>query len=359
MKKIGIITILAVLLLAACGRKADTAGRAEKFHNEVVIKTTPVKDQGRSPLCWLYAMLATIESDRLMLGDSVCLSPDYLARLWLQTQARTYYLTRGQRSLSLRGMAPMTLRLLNDYGAEPYDSYHPYEAVNYNVLCRTMKSVARASASIGQLDSQVSDILDRKIGYLPRSLFMLGMGYTPRQFAESVCLPGDYVSLTSFTHHPFGEAFVLESPDNLTGEQFLNVPIDTLIASITRALRRGHAVCWEGDISEPGFRFDKGVAVLQGELQSASQDAQTPVTQQMRQRAFERFLTTDDHCMELCGLARDRRGRRFVIAKNSWGKHNPYGGYMYLSYDYVKLKTMAVVMKRSSLSSFLSQELEN
>lgn len=324
------------LILVSCSRHEPTQPYA--FHNDVLLKTTPVKDQGQSELCWDYAMLATIETERLQLGDSVNLSPDYLARLWLQDQARTYYLTRGTNKVSLRGMMPMTLHLMDRYGIEPFDSYHPFEDISYIALTKASMQVARASTSLRMLDNRLGDVLDKQIGYLPPTLFMLGMGYTPRQFAQSVYLPGDYVALTSFTHHPFGKPFVLESPDNRMFDRFYNIPIDKLMRTIIDALHHGHPVCWEGDISEPGFDFHKGIATL-------SDEDHTP-TQQERQRAFEQFRTTDDHCMELCGLAHDDQGRLFFIAKNSWGTRNPYAGFMYLSYNYVRMKTIAVMVSQ-------------
>lgn len=336
MKEKLFLVLAVVLLLSSCEQKKHSA-QVLQFHNDVVLKTTPVKDQGESPLCWDYAMLATIETDRLMLGDSVNLSHDYLARLWLQDEARNYYLTQGEHKISLNGMATMTLRLMSKYGIEPYDNYFPTKDVNYDVLSRTAMRIAKASTSLDMLDNRLGDVLDKQIGYLPPTLFMLGMGYTPKQFAESVCLPGEYKALTSFTHHPFYKSFVLESPDNLLLDTYYNIPIDELMGIIVKSIRQGHAVCWEGDISEKVFDFDKGVAVLDDDAQ--------PVTQQRRQREFEKFRTTDDHCMELCGIAHDSKGKLYFIAKNSWGKDNPYRGFMYLSYNYVKLKTVAIVTK--------------
>ena len=116
------------------------------------------------------------------------------------------------------------------------------------------------------------------------------------------------------------------------------MPVDTLMARICSALKAGHAVCWEGDVTEPGFSFARGTAEL---------PLRTPCTQEQRQKEFEARLTTDDHCMALTGMARDRRGRLYFIAKNSWGTDNPYGGMMYLSEEYVRMKTIAVVMRGS------------
>ena len=120
----------------------------------------------------------------------------------------------------------------------------------------------------------------------------------------------------------------------------MNVPLDTLMAHVKRALQTGHPVCWEGDISEPGFSFAEGMARLPNEAVN--------VTPAVRQRQFETLKTTDDHCMVLVGLAHDERGNTYYIAKNSWGKNNPFGGYMYLSDNYLRLKTVAVYMSQAA-----------
>lgn len=341
MKKMSLLTPLVVLaLLLSCSRPArkDNRQTPSEFATDAWVRTTPVKDQGRSTLCWLYGMLATIESEHLMMGDSVNLSTDYTVRRLLEDQARTYFFSRRDRPISLRGMATTALQLIQTYGVEPYDSYYNREPVNYSVLSRKVEQMVRASATLRQLDTHLPDLLDREIGFMPRVVFMLGMEYTPLQFAHSVCMPGEYVALTSFSHHPFGRRFVLEVPDNVLRDSFLNVPIDTLMHRMVAALRHGHPVCWEGDISERGFDFAQGVARLS--------DDHAPITQEQRQRAFETRQTTDDHVMELCGLAHDRQGNRYFIAKNSWGQGNRYGGYMYLSYNYVKLKTVAIVLRQ-------------
>ena len=178
------------------------------------------------------------------------------------------------------------------------------------------------------------------MGFTPSWVFMLGCQYTPMEFARSICKKDEYVALTSFTHHPFGEACTLEVPDNQHHSLFLNVPMDSLMACINRALTHGHPVCWEGDVTEPGFSANKGT----GELSSGSR-----VTQESRQRDFDHQKTTDDHCMEMVGIAHDDNQRRYYICKNSWGKGNPYGGFIYLSEEYVKAKTICIVLHKDAI----------
>lgn len=250
------------------------------FTVEVMNPMTPVKDQGKSELCWAYAMLAAIETEHIGRGDSVNLSATYVGRM---TRAWGH----GQR-----GMGHTLLHALEEYGLVGYDVY-PDDA---------------------------TDELP-----LPQQVFMLGARYTPREFAHSVCAPGEYIALTTTPEAPYGEEVELRVPDNWEHNRFLNLPPDSLAAHVEWAVRHRHGVCWEGDTHEPGFSFKKGVA--------DRHDASAP---------------TDNHCMAIVGLARDPQGRLFYIMKNSWGTHNPYGGLMYMSASYLHDKTIAIYMTKDA-----------
>lgn len=333
------LIIIAAFLLASCtdfniGRNTDV-GKKRQFTNETLLGYTPVKHQGSSPLCWAYAMLATIETEHIQMGDSVNLSVDYVARHLLAEQARQHFLSSGYDRITLRGTAPLLLRLISEYGVMPYDSYNA-PSLNYKALARRLQTMSETSHDLSQLSTRAQRLFDERIGYMPKNVYMLGAEYTPQQFAHSVYMLGEYTALTSFTHHPFDQTFAIEVPDNYSDELFYNVPIDVMMRRIEMSLRAGHPVCWEGDVSEPGFSFERGIAELPDDI---------PCTQQQRQKAFETRRTTDDHCMCLIGIAHDNKGRRYYIAKNSYGTKNPYGGLMYLSENYVRMKTVAVVVK--------------
>lgn len=331
------VIIAVVFMLVSCGGDKP---RKERFTIERMNKITPVKNQGQSPLCWVYAMLATIESDRLMQGDSVNLSAAYVARSVLMRQAEQCYLTRGSKQPSLRGVAPMALDALFAYGVMPFDAY--CSDADFHVAARRIRILAENAAvrrtGVTRLRDKASDMLDDAVNPVPHRVYMLGAEYTPLEFAHSVCREGEYVAMTSFTHKPFDEMVELDLPDNTAGCRFMNVPVDTLIAKMVVALGSGRSVCWEGDVSEPHFSFADGTARLENESDS--------VTQEQRQRAFETFRTTDDHCMAVVGLARDDSGNRYFVCKNSWGTGNPYGGLMFMSFNYARMKTVAVVMKK-------------
>lgn len=338
-----IVTALCLTLTTACNKKqiqTDNTPGIYHFTNEVLLKTTPVKSQGKSNLCWAYAMLATIETEHLMQGDSVDLSTDYVAYMYLREQAQQRYM-RGNQPLTTRGTITMLPQLLYRYGCEPYQTFHANPDADYNsllhVLQITVDSHRQQHAGLQRMMKEVDNRLEEVLGIVPRFVFMLSCEYTPHEFAHSVCRQHEYTALTSFNHHPFGKPFELEVPDNYYHDTFLNMPIDTLQAMVDQSLRQGHPVCWEGDTSERGFDFSIGIAM--------TDDEEQPVTQQARQRAFERFQTTDDHCMAIIGLAHDQQGRKYYICKNSWGRNNPYHGWMYMSENYFRLKTIAVSLK--------------
>ena len=278
-------------------------------------------------------------------GDSLELSSAYLARMYLKEQALQRYGNDHHEMKDIRGMAPMTLRLLSRYGAMPFNSFRAPDTIDYHLLLRKLQRMADhhriQRTGLEALGKEADQLLDDEIAPLPLWVFMLGCQYTPIEFAHSVAGKDEYVSLTSFMHHPFGQRIALEVPDNRYQDEFLNVPVDSLTRYVIGALKGGHPVCWEGDISESLFNFSEGIAQMPDETRQ--------VTQADRQKAFDRSETTDDHCMEMVGLAHDQQGRRFFICKNSWGTDNRYRGFMLLSENYFRAKTICVTLHTEAL----------
>ena len=170
------------------------------FTHEVLNPMTPVKNQGKSQLCWAYAMLAAIETEHLRWGDSVNLSPAYVEKMMQQ---------EPQAPESGRGMGVTLIDLIQKYGIVGYDA---------------MRSADTPA---------------------PRWVFMLGADYTPQEFARSVCAPGEYIALTSNDDEPYYKEVEIQEPDNWLHNRFLNIPIDSLLAKTVMAVRRHHGVCWE------------------------------------------------------------------------------------------------------------------
>ena len=342
------ITLIALLLLiTSCSKEKERNTVPEKFNNELLLKTTPVKNQGKSSLCWAYAMLATIETEHIMRGDSVNLSVTFLARHLLEDQLEHIYLSHHPTSnthhptpITTRGMAGDALCLMENYGAMPYDTWH--DNADYNLLCRKLQRLAKTAAlhktGIKKMFDDAEPIMDQQMGAKKGNVYMLGSEYTPLEFAHSLFRHGEYEALTSFNHHRYGERMTLNVPDNRFGNTMLNVPLDTLEARVIAALRHGHPVCWEGDTSNSGFSFSKGTAVCHPETIKEGYK----VDAEMRQQTFDTRQTTDDHCMAIVGLAHDKKGILYFICKNSWGTENPYHGFIYMSENYFRMNTLVV-----------------
>ncbi len=202
-----LLAVLAAGTLAlptACSRKQPQ----HTFTHEVLLPMTPIKDQGKTQLCWAYAMLATIETEHILRGDSINLSAVYVGRMLKTENSKT----QKPKNSSQRAMGQTLLNLIGRYGI-----------VGYDVLP----------------DDATPDMP------LPQWVFMLGARYTPREFAHSVCAPDEYVSLTCFPDSPYYQRIEVPVPDNWEHNRLLNVPLDTLRHHVNRALRHRHPVCWE------------------------------------------------------------------------------------------------------------------
>ena len=307
----GCCLLAAVLLWACVGRKsAEPAGVQEEI--VVMLPVTPVKDQGRSELCWLYAMLATIETEHLVRGDSVNLSVNYLARQLLESEAHKCFASKGTYEPQLRGVVTKTLRLLDTYGVEPYDSYYTDSPVNYNSLLKRIKIMARGLHSQKQFNEKLQRLLDEEMGFVPRHVFMLGAEYTPMEFAHSVCRPGEYLAFCFVPERKTGETKVLAVPDNTTDELFTNMEIDSLTAIVDTALAHGHPVCWEGDMNNANGNDN----------------------------------ANDDHAMCIVGIKRGEDQKKYYICKNSWGENTDGNGFVTIDSVYLRKNTIAIAVSR-------------
>jgi bleomycin hydrolase len=214
----------------------------------------------------------------------------------------------------------------------------------------------------GNLDPRWGDtidgILDTYLGELPTSFDFEGKSYTPESFRDYLGIdPQAYMNITSFSHHPFGKTFILEVPDNFSKGEFYNVPIDDLQRSVEAAIVAGYTVAWDADVSEKGFSFRNGMALLpaageESKLWKQEID-EADVTQESRQKGFDNQTTTDDHLMHIVGLATDQSGKKYFVIKNSWGQGNEYGGRQYISMAYFRSKTIAVLIHKDAVKRVL------
>ena len=222
----------------------------------------------------------------------------------------------------------------------------------------------------------IEAILDAYLGPVPETFEYKGKTYTPKSYAESLPLnPDDYVSVTSFTHHPYYEEFAVEVPDNWLWEKSYNVPLDELKAIVDNSLAQGHTLVWAADVSEGGVKWTKGVALMPKGKSESDMDGtelsrwvklsdkdrmdekynfegpveEITVTPELRQEMFDSQETTDDHGMEITGTATDQFGNRYYKVKNSWDTNQVYDGYFYVSEPYFLAKTMDILVHRNAV----------
>lgn len=336
-----IFLFIAITILASCSSNASSDTVPEDFHADVLLPITPIKDQGSSELCWIYAMLATLETDRLAMGDSINLSPLWCARQSLCKQSQRAFLCED--TISMRGTLTEAYEIINAYGLMPYDSYRADKEILASIkpsarnLYHTARTLAAQKSSLKELDRATSKILNTTLSPAPHLVFLYSMEYTPQEFAESVSLPGEWIAVTSFSHHPYFTSFPLEIPDNRQQHTSLNLPLDSLLSAIDHSLDAHHPVAWEGGMRVINKKMD-------GELKKKKVNISE--LSNFRQQLFEKHILTDDHCMSIIGYGHTPDNKRYYILKNSWGEDN---GLYYLSRQDLLLRTIMVMIKAETL----------
>ena len=393
------------LLTAAALGLFCVSGMAQEANKEegfvfTTVKANPVtsvKNQNRAGTCWCYSTLGFIESELLRMGKGEYdLSEMYIVHNTYLDRADKAVRTHGDVSFSQGGSFYDVLYGMKAFGLVPEAEMRPGVMYGdtlsvHNELTAVSDAVVAAIAK-GKLRSLQKDdnnqmlwkkaitaIHDIYLGERPEKFTYNGKEYTPKSFYESLGLnPDDYVSLTSYTHHPFYSSFVLEIQDNWRWAQSYNLPIDELMEVFDYAVMNGYTVAWGSDVSESGFTRN-GVAVLpdadkaqelsgsdmahwlklkpeEKQLNTKPQP-QKWVTQEERQVAYDNFETTDDHGMLIYGIAKDQLGNEYYMVKNSWGTNSKYKGHWYASKAFVRYKTMNIVVHKNSIPKAIAKKL--
>lgn len=327
MKKFLYIIFVASLLLPSCTKQERSSKDASSFLRSS-FGCTPVKDQGKVEACWIYAYLACIESERIEhYGDSMNLSPLWLVRSLLQEQASERYLSQGAMPVSVRGIGPDAERLMKEYGMVQWGAYCP-DNLNSGVMERVVREKVNIAINNRWGLEKLNRNVDEALAFVPHNLrkgfYLFGVHYTPKQFGESLLYGIKFRWLTSYSHHPYGVPFQLEVPDNHRRHAIMNIRIDDLYSQVIDALKRRHPVYWEGKM--PG-------------KSRLSIDGNIP---ELRQRALERFQTTDQHAMAIVGLVTNKQGDTAFVCKNSWGKEWGREGYCIMKKEDFLINTILV-----------------
>ena len=361
--------------------KTSDTGRKFKFTPMIDLETTAVKNQGSSGTCWSYSTNSFLESEMVKKGKTpIPLSEIYSARCVYNDKADNYVRMHGALEWGDGGACHDVVNMYRKYGAMPASEYTGLQYGTTKNKFAEMQSMLK-----GMLDGAVKNpngkltpvwktaftsVMDTYLGAPPTKFTYKGKQYTPRTFADEVVglNPDDYVEMTSFNHMPFYQQSILMVPDNWSYDKMWNVKVDDLTDAIDNALANGYTVAWATDVSERTFSWKNGVAFVPekdwDDMDEAEQKAvfngpqkERVITQDMRQRAFDNYSTTDDHGMHIVGLARDAMGREYYKVKNSWGDKNDNKGYLYVSKPYVRYKTTAILMNRNALPKNLRKTL--
>lgn len=358
------------------------------------VKITPVKNQNRTGTCWSFSGVGLIEAELLRTGKGEYnLSEMFIANHSYKDKADKFVRLHGKLNFAQGGSFADVIYVFKHYGAVPGELYKGLEYGQDNHVHGELAEVATAyvNAVIKNRDRKLSTawkkgfdgVIDTYLGKLPETFTYQGKQYTPKSFGESLGLNfDDYVSLTSYTHHPFYSQFPLEIEDNWRWAPSYNLPIHELMEVLDHAINNGYTIAWGSDVSEKGFTRN-GIAVAADieALESSGSDqarwvglSQTErdaevkklvekpckeieVTQELRQRAYDNYQTTDDHGMLIYGIAKDQTGKKFYMVKNSWGTESKYKGHWYASEAYVAYKTMNIVLHKDALPKTIQSKL--
>lgn len=398
MKKILALSFAALL---ATGANAAEPKDSEKSNKPVftTIKANPItsiKDQNRSGTCWAYSTLSFLESEILKnSGKTYDLCETFVVSHTYMDRAVKTVRMHGDVSFSQGGSAYDPIYCLQNYGICPEeamalpgtpigDSLNNYNEF-FTVMTPYVEALAKSSAKklTPAWKKGLQGIIDAYIGEKPTEFEYEGKKYTPKTFTESLGLNlDDYVSITSYTHHPFWKPFVVEVQDNWRWHQSYNVPIEELTRIIDNAIMEGYTIMWGGDVSEDGFtRKGLGIAYdaklvqnlsgsdaarwlrLPATKKSEKYDSlgvnapELVPTQEMRQEAYDNWETTDDHGMHIYGIAKDQNGREYYMVKNSWGEYGDYKGTWYMTKAFVTYKLMDMMLNKNALPKDIRKKL--
>ena len=382
MKKVS-ISVLFILFFTLSILAQETG---YKFTEEVRLPTTEVKDQYASGTCWSFSALSYIESEMIRMGTKIKDVPDlsemFIVRVCYADKAERYVRLHGHLNFGGGGAFVDILYSIKKYGIVPEEAY---KGLNYgtdnhvhgeldiilkNYVDGVIKNKSKKISTAWL--AGFNGILDAYLGEYPENFTYKSKEYTPRTFADEVVKinPDDYISLTSYTHHPFYETFALEIPDNWLWALSYNLPLTEFVEVFDYALDNGYTIAWGADVSEKYFSYTHGVAVVPdydiGEMteteiskwQAMDKEerynldkpgAERTITQEMRQEDYDNYKTTDDHGMHIVGRAKDQKGTKYYIVKNSWNTGNLYEGYFYVSEAYVQFKTMNIVIHKDAI----------
>jgi len=395
MKRTFILLIGICLYLSAFAQEKN-ANKIDTFQFTTIKENpiTSVKNQSNSGTCWSFSGIGLIEAELLRMGKGdFDLSEMFVVHQNYDEKAKKFVRMHGAINFGEGGSFADVLDCIRDHGIVPNDVQ---PGLNYGDTLHRHSEMDKALRAyidvvIQNPNNKLSTawyagfngILDAYLGQSPETFTFNGKSYTPQSFAQYLGIhPEDYVSITSFTHHPFYTSFAIEVPDNWRWAESYNVPMDEMMQVIDNAIDNGYTVAWASDVSEIGFTRN-GIAIVpaEGVVESFGSDQarwlqltqkekndyfknnlkgpvpEKKITQEMRQEGFDDYETQDDHGMLIFGKAQDQNGSKYYMVKNSWGTDNPYKGIWYASVPFVEYKTISIVVNKVALPKGIKGKL--
>ncbi len=341
-----------------------------KFTVVKQLPATPVKDQAETGTCWCFSMVSFFESELLRIGKGEHdLSEMYIVRQNYNTRMADNYLRRGKGNVNPGSLGHMATKVVKEFGFMPEEVYsginYNSKTHNHNELSEYVKLLSdQAIKNRKRIPAELQEgLFDAYLGKVPEKFTYRGKEYTAQSFAASLGLNmDDYVEIASFTHHPFYEKFILEVPDNWDHGAFYNVPLDEFIAIIDNAINTGYTVAWDGDLCKAGYDFDNHSLAFHTKDTIKNKPimkrvVEVPVTQESKQASFEDFTTVDDHMEHIVGIAKDQEGVKYYITKNSWGTERNGTGYHNMSEEYVKGKSISILVHKNAIPKAIRTKL--
>lgn len=391
------ITMLVVLVMSItfvyAQSEKETNGYEFKIKKEV--KTTPVKNQFRSGTCWSFSALSFLETEMIRMGKpETDLSEAWVIRHSYSDKAESYVRWNGSLNFGGGGAFHDATECIKKYGIVPDDVYDglnygtekfvhaEFDAVLKGYMDQVIKNKNKTLSTAWH--NGLDGILDAYLGEQVEKFTYKGKEYTPKTFAAEYTgiNPDDYIEISSFTHHPYYSKFILEVADNWMMGQVYNVTLDDFIEIIDNSIEMGYSVAWGGDVSEKGFSWKKGLAIVPDveyeETSGTDKERLTglttkeknaiiysfekpvkelEITPELRQKAFDNYQTTDDHGMHIVGIAYDQTGNKFYKVKNSWDTNNIYEGYIYMSEAFIKYKVTDAMINKSVVPKHIAKKL--
>ena len=399
MKKIMMMALVAMVALGANAqeKKAENVNPNKPVFTVVKEnKITSIKDQNRSGTCWNYSTLSYFEAEILKATGKVYdLEESFVTNKTYMDRAIQVVRLHGDCQFAQGGSAYDPLYCIQNYGIIPQGimpfpgSLYGDSLNNFNefftVLSPYVKAIATSNSKklSGQWKVGLQGILDAYLGKCPETFTYEGKNYTPKTFAASLGLDwNNYVTVTSYTHHPFWTQFAVEVQDNWRNPQSWNVPIDDMARIIENAIMNGYTVAWGGDVSEEGFTrqglayfYDtKKMESLAGsdmahwlKLPKAKKTnlidslgvnvPELVPTQEQRQQRFDNWELTDDHGMLIFGIAKDQNGKEYYMVKNSWGESGEYKGIWYMTKNYIVANTMDFMVNKNAIPKDIRKKM--